>query len=78
MLVSLTDWAVSHGYTGSAARNLIRRGKLPEAKKQVVTGLQIRGFLGRLTADDPAGLALAAQKNKKQGIQPPELTGTEK
>ena len=33
MLVSLTDWAATHGYTGSAARNLIRRGKLPEAKK---------------------------------------------
>jgi len=33
MLISLTQWAADNGYTDAAARNLIKRKKLPQAQK---------------------------------------------
>lgn len=33
MLIALTQWAADNGYTDAAARNLIKRGKLPQAQK---------------------------------------------
>ena len=32
-LVSLVEWANKNGHTDAAARKLIKRGKLPEARK---------------------------------------------
>ena len=33
MLIALTQWATNHDRTDAAARNIIKRGKLPQAYK---------------------------------------------
>ncbi|MFT9078726.1 hypothetical protein [Ethanoligenens sp.] len=33
MLISLVEWANRHGCADASARNLVRRGKLPQAQK---------------------------------------------